>query len=157
MDGCYHQCSGSLLSLCSTLLNTWHPSPGSQDGSWKSHCCLHIAGRKKKEGAVNKTEHLPSESDPLKSFPARWPVDGKCPHSISAQFPEGSMGSKKELSTTASKRQVDPEDFKLGCFSYRPQGGGRRWGWESVDNATWWVLFQRFIHLTNVYWLPTMC
>ena len=87
----------------------------------------------------------------------RWPVDGKCPHSISAQFPEGSMGSKKELSTTASKRQVDPEDFKLGCFSYRPQGGGRRWGWESVDNATWWVLFQRFIHLTNVYWLPTMC
>lgn len=70
MDECYHQCSGSLLSLCSTLLNTWHPSPGSQDGSWKSHCCLHIAGRKKKEGAVNKTEHLPAKSDPLKSFSA---------------------------------------------------------------------------------------
>lgn len=70
MDECYHQCSGSVLSLCSTLLNTLHPSSGPQDGSWKSHCCIHIAGRKKKEGGINKTEYLPAESDPLKRFSA---------------------------------------------------------------------------------------
>lgn len=51
IDGCYHRCSRYLLSFCCTILNTWHPSSGSQDVSWKSCCHIYVTEEKRTKGS----------------------------------------------------------------------------------------------------------